>query len=68
MEENLDKKGIIEEIEQLIESDPNAVIMSLSMLEFLEISDLVSIKENLLRSKANRSEENEKWFNELCKK
>jgi len=34
----------------------------------LEIDDLASIKENLLRSKSNRSYENEQWFNELCKK
>lgn len=68
MEQNPDKKALIEEIEVLIESDPNAPISSFSMIEFLEIEDLLSIKEMLLRSKANRSAENEKWFDELCKK
>jgi len=68
MQENADKMALIEEIEQLIESDPNAPISSFSMLEFLEISDLVSMREALLRSKANRSAENDTWFDELCKK
>lgn len=68
MQENADKMALIEEIETLIESDPNAPISSFSMLEFLELSDLVSIRETLLRSKANRSAENDKWFDELCKK
>jgi hypothetical protein len=68
MLENADKMELIKEIERLIESDPNAPISSFSMLEFLEISDLLSMKETLLYSKANRSAENEKWFDELCKK
>lgn len=68
MLENADKMALIEEIEQLIESDPNAPITSFSMLEFLEIDDLVSVRETLLRSKMNRSSENEKWFDELCRK
>jgi len=68
MAENADKTQLIRDIETLIESDPNAPIASFAMLEFLEIDDLASIKENLLRSKSNRSYENEQWFNELCKK
>lgn len=68
MQENADKMALIEEIEKLIESDPNAPISSFSMLEFLEISDLVSMREALLRSKANRSTENDAWFDTLCKK
>ena len=68
MVDNADKMALIHEIELLIESDPNAPISSFSLLEFLEISDLVSVRETLLRSKSNRSAENEKWFDELCKK
>lgn len=68
MEENTDKQALIQEIETLIESDPNAPISSFSMLELLEISDLTSIKQTLLYSKANRSQENEAWFDELYKK
>ena len=68
MLENADKMALIEEIEKLIESDSNAPIASFSMLEFLELDDLVSVRETLLRSKMNRSSENEKWFDELCKK
>lgn len=68
MVDNADKMALIHEIELLIESDPNAPISSFSMLEFLELDDLVSMRDALLRSKANRSAENEKWFDELCKK
>lgn len=68
MLENADKMALIQEIETLIESDPNAPIASFSMLEFLELDDLFSVKESLLHSKANRSAQNEKWFDELCKK
>ena len=68
MLENADKMALVHEIELLIESDPNAPISSFSMLEFLELDDLVSMRDALLRSKANRSAENEKWFDELCKK
>ncbi|WP_263833572.1 hypothetical protein [Sulfurospirillum oryzae] len=68
MRDNADKMALIEEIEKLIESDPNAPISSFSMLEFLELEDLVSVRETLLRSKKNRSQENEVWFDELCKK
>ena len=68
MYDNADKMALIKEIEILIESDPNAPISSFSMLELLELDDLVSVRETLLRSKANRSVENDKWFDELCKK
>ena len=68
MQENADKMALIEEIEKLIESDPNAPISSFSMLEFLELDHLVSVRETLLRSKMNRSSENDAWFDELCKK
>ena len=68
MPENADKMALIEEIEKLIESDPHAPITSFSMLEFLELDDLISVRETLLHSKKNRSSENEKWFDELCKK
>lgn len=59
MQENTDKIELIEQIEKLIESDPNAPISSFSMLKFLEIDDLISVREGLLRSKNNRSEQNE---------
>lgn len=68
MQENPDKTALIQEIEKLIESDPQAPISSFSMLEFLEISDLISVREALVHSKNNRSAENEKWFDTLCTK
>ncbi|MCD8477109.1 MAG: hypothetical protein LRY68_03635 [Sulfurospirillum sp.] len=68
MHENIDKQGLIEEIERLIESDPNAPISSFSLISFLEVGDLLAIKESLLKSKENRSAENEKWFDASCQK
>jgi len=37
-------------------------------LGFLEIEDLIGIEQSLLKSKANRSKENDIWFDTLCKK
>lgn len=68
MLDNADKMALIHEIELLIESDPTAPISTFSMLEFLELDDLVSVRDALLRSKMNRSAENDAWFDELCKK
>lgn len=61
------KKELIEEIAKLIESDPEAVPMELNMLEFLSQDDLISVLKNLYKSKESRSEQNEEWFQELCK-
>ncbi len=62
-----DKKEIIQEIAKLIESDPNATPMEPTMLEFLSEEDLISVLKNLYKSKETRSEQNEEWFQELCK-
>jgi hypothetical protein len=61
------KKELIEEIAKLIESDPEATPMELSVLEFLSEDDLISVLKNLYKSKESRSEQNEEWFQELCK-
>lgn len=63
-----DKQELITEIAHLIESDPNATPMELSILEFLSIEDLKSTLKNLYKSKETRSEQNEEWFKELCDK
>lgn len=68
MDDNAVKTALIETIEKLIESDPNAVVGSYAMLQFLEIEDLIAIEQSLYKSKANRSKENDVWFDELCKK
>ncbi len=66
--ENSDKQALIETIERLVESDPNASPTPLALLHLLAFEDLVAIEQSLLKSKANRSEENDKWFDELCRK
>ncbi len=61
------KKELMREIAKLIESDPDATPMELSILEFLSEDDLVSVLKNLYKSKESRSEQNQEWFQELCK-
>lgn len=61
------KKELIDEIAKLIESDPTAIPMELSLLDFLSEDDLKSVLKNLYKSKDSRSEQNEEWFKELCK-
>jgi len=63
----IDKKEIIEEIAKLMESDPNATPMEPTVLEFLSQEELISVLKNLYKSKETRSEQNEEWFQELCK-
>ena len=68
MEDSLTKEELIATIERLVESDPLATPTPLALLHMLEIEDLIAIEQSLLKSKANRSEENEKWFDTLCRK
>lgn len=68
MDDSDTKKVLIEAIEKLIESDPSATPTPLALLDLLEIEDLIGVEQSLLKSKANRSKENDKWFDELCKK
>ncbi len=63
----LEKKEIIDEIAKLIESDPNATPMEPIVLEFLSEEELISVLKNLYKSKETRQEQNEEWFQELCK-
>ncbi|HIP44868.1 MAG TPA: hypothetical protein EYG93_06015 [Sulfurospirillum arcachonense] len=63
----VDKKEIIEEIAKLMESDPNATPIEPTVLEFLSEEELISVLKNLYKSKETRSEQNEEWFQELCK-
>ncbi len=62
-----DKKELIKEIAKLMESDPNATPIEPTVLEFLSEEDLVSVLKNLYKSKETRSEQNEEWFQELCR-
>ena len=62
------KEELIQEIAKMVESDPNATPMELSILEFLSEEELSSVLKNLYTSKENRSAENDIWFDELCRK
>ncbi len=63
----VDKNELITEIAKLMESDPSATPMEPTVLEFLSEEDLISVLKNLYKSKETRSEQNEEWFQELCK-
>jgi len=64
----VEKEELIQEIAKLVESDPNAIPLNLTLLDILSYEELVSVKNNLLKSKENRSAENDQWFDELVKK
>ncbi len=68
MENVCTKEELIHIIEDIVESDPYVPRTSLETLHLLEFEDLVAIEQSLLKSKANRSQENDAWFDELCKK
>lgn len=68
MEDSLCKEEIIALIEGLVESDPHATPTPLTLLHSLELEELIAIEQSLLKSKANRSKENEIWFDSLCQK
>lgn len=68
MSKKVDKKEIIEQIAQMIESDPGATPLSLDILEFMSQEELLSVLNNLYKAKENRSYDNEAWFDSLCKK
>ncbi len=67
MENSCTKEELIAIIEGLVESDPSAQATPLAMLHLLEMEDLIAIEQSLLKSKANRSKENDAWFDTLCK-
>ena len=62
------KEELIREIACLIESDPDAEPMSLDILSFMDEPDLITIREGLLKNKANRPKEHQAWFDELVDK
>lgn len=68
MQSSCTKEELIAIIENLVESDPSAQTTPFSTLHLLEMEDLIAIEQSLLKSKANRSKENDAWFDELCKK
>ena len=67
MENSCTKEELIAIIEGLVKSDPSAQATPLAMLHLLEMEDLIAIEQSLLKSKANRSKENDAWFDTLCK-
>lgn len=61
--EQEEKEAVIGEIAQLIESDPNATVLEYAVLKTMELQDLLSVRDSLLRTKQTRSYE--AWYEEL---
>ncbi|MBE0497302.1 MAG: hypothetical protein IBX45_12860 [Campylobacterales bacterium] len=64
--ENPSKTELAQEIARLIESDPQATPMAYDVLMVMEEADLVTIRDNLERTKRTRN--NEAWYDELVQK
>ena len=60
------KTALIEEIAQLIESDPHATPVAYGVLMVMEEMELAAIRDNLQRTKRTRN--NEAWYDELVQK
>lgn len=55
MSDQISKKELLVQIEQLISSDNSKTFINPELLQYLEIEELLSIKENLLESKKDYS-------------
>jgi hypothetical protein len=56
--------ALLLEIASLIESDKNAQPLDISVLKFMSLEELANIRNNLLKRKEGRREEQEGWYNE----
>jgi hypothetical protein len=64
----VNKGALLLEIASLIEADKNSNMLDLSIMECMSFEELTSIKDNLKKRKKNRSEEQEKWYDEWVAK
>lgn len=63
-----DKQILIDEINDLMKYNPQDSSMSPFVLKYLDIEELLSIRDTLLGSKKYLKEESIKWFDELYEK
>ncbi|MGW8170049.1 MAG: hypothetical protein ACWGHH_08610 [Sulfurovaceae bacterium] len=62
-----EKEALLKEIETLISYGKNEPTINPELLHYLEIKDLESIKESLLRKVGTLSEEDKKWLEQFKK-
>lgn len=66
---NSEKLEILQEIEELMSYDNNpSSTINKEYIKYLEIEDLISIRDDLLRKKIYLKEETISWFDELYEK
>ncbi|QOG11356.1 hypothetical protein [Arcobacter sp. FWKO B] len=65
---NIEKSELLREIEELMSYDGNSSFINKEYLRYLEIEDLISIRDELLRKKIYLKQETIEWFDELYEK
>lgn len=64
-----EKEELLQEIEELVSYDNNSsTTINKDYLKYLELEDLIGIRDDLLRQKIYLKEETINWFDELYEK
>ncbi|MFV0480577.1 MAG: hypothetical protein ACK5LP_01205 [Campylobacteraceae bacterium] len=62
------KDTLLLEISSLIKASADEMPINLEIMRFMEIDELINIKESLIRRKENRKNEQEDWYKEWTDK
>ncbi|MCK9337733.1 MAG: hypothetical protein M0P43_07880 [Arcobacteraceae bacterium] len=69
MKNSIEKLELLSEIEELMSYDKNnSTSINKEYLKYLELEDLIGIRDDLLRQKIYLKEETINWFDELYEK
>lgn len=69
MKNSIEKLELLSEIEELMSYDKNnSTLINKEYLKYLELEDLIGIRDDLLRQKIYLKEETINWFDELYEK
>jgi|GEM_PF-687413 hypothetical protein len=68
MNNEIEKLEILAEIEELTTYDKTATPINKNYIQYLDLEDLISIRDDLLRKKIYLKEETISWFDELYEK
>lgn len=68
MNNEIEKLEILAEIEELTTYDTASTPINKNYIKYLDLEDLISIRDDLLRKKIYLKEETISWFDELYEK
>ncbi len=68
MNSETEKLELLAEIEELTSYDQTATPINKTYIQYLDLEDLISIRDDLLRKKIYLKEETINWFDELYEK